>query len=154
MLWACCCFCCVPCFPEGRLRRCRDNDTDSERFQCKSSLFWKGWGFYGIRESCHRIDFGLSFWSWWSLLACWDWLGVNVISFCAFVLQTGCYDQFWLFIVNLHTLPYACVIHREKVILTHSLLGGLQTRLTLWTSVWKDLKQFKKNYQWLSYTTP
>lgn len=36
------------------------------------------------------------------------------------------------------------LILREKVILTHSLLGGLQSRLQLWTSVWKDLKQIKK----------
>lgn len=39
---------------------------------------------------------------------------MNVISFCAFVLLTGCYDQFCLFIVNLHTLAYACVNPQGK----------------------------------------
>lgn len=144
MLWACCCFCCVPCFPEGRLRRRRDNDTDSERCQCKSSLFWKGWGFYGIRESCHRSDFGSSFWNWWSLLACWDWLGVNIISFCAlFYWQVVMTNFAYLLWICIHLFMLVLIL-REKVILTHSLLGGLQSRLQLWTSVWKDLKQIKK----------
>lgn len=40
--------------------------------------------------SCQRNVCGWSFWNWWLLLVCCDWLGVCIISYHAFGLLTGC----------------------------------------------------------------
>lgn len=66
-------------------------------------------GFYGIREiKLLQEHFWLVLWSWQSLLACCDWLGVCSISYHALGLLTGCLVQLCLLIVSFVVLAFAC----------------------------------------------
>lgn len=79
----------------------RDSDTEILNYK-KVSFF-----FHGVREIKLLQDcFGWSFLNWWSLLVCFDWLGVYDINYCVFRPLAGGFGQFPKFIVSLHVLVY------------------------------------------------
>lgn len=86
------------------------NESNIKDLYCKRVRF-----FFFLMQlgklSCHSKVFGWSLWNWRSLLECYGWLGLCVISHRAFGLRTGCFGQFCLLIVGLQVLAFACMCY-------------------------------------------